>query len=68
MHKISQIKDQKEIEKQIDNAIKIFKNSMKRRISKKQINLYRSILLLLYRVGYEEDFKSFIRVMGRKID
>lgn len=62
------MKDQKEIEKQIDNAIKIFKNSMKRKVTKKRINFYRAILILLYKVGFEEDFKSFIRVMGRKID
>lgn len=56
----------KKIEEEIDDAIKIFKSSIKRRISKKQINFYRSILLMFYIDGFEEDFKSYIRLMERK--
>jgi hypothetical protein len=60
------MKDQKQIEEEIDNAINIFKR--KKRLSKKRINFYRAILLLLYSVEFEKEFKFYVRLMGRKVN
>ncbi len=60
------MKDQKQIDEEIDNAINIFKR--KKRLSKKRINFYREILLLLYRVEFEKEFKYYVRLMGRKVN